>query len=59
MNDFPEVDYVDMVELFEDGDFTDGSGRNALLLTFEPDLFQGKNFVSLLVWVMVEVPLAM
>jgi hypothetical protein len=32
MDDFPQVDDVDMIELFKNGDFSNGSGRNTLFL---------------------------
>lgn len=34
MHDLPKSHNIDVREFFEDGDFSDGSGRNALLLTF-------------------------
>jgi hypothetical protein len=53
------MNHVDVIELLENGNFTNGCGGNALLLTFEPYFFEGKDFVGLLIWIRKEIPLAM
>ena len=59
MDDFSEMDDVDMVEFLEDGDLSDCGGGDAFLLAFESDFFEGEDLVGLLVWVRKGVPLAM
>ena len=59
MDDFSEMDDVDVIEFFKDGDLSDGGGGDAFLFAFESDFFEGEDFVSLLVWVRKGVPLAM
>ncbi len=59
MYDFPEMNYIDVVELFEDRDLADSCGGDALFLAFEPDLFQCEYLIGLFVWVRSQVPRAM
>jgi hypothetical protein len=53
------MNHIDVIELLENGNFTNGCGRNALLLTLEPYFFEREDFVRLLVWIRKEIPLAM
>ena len=49
MDDFSEMDDVDVIEFFKNGDLSDGGGGDAFLFAFESDFFEGEDFVSLLV----------
>ena len=58
MDDFTKRNDVRMCQLFEDGDFTDGGGRNSFFFAFKADLFEGKYFTRFLVCIVDSVPLA-
>jgi hypothetical protein len=49
VDDFSQIDDVDVVEFFEDGDFADGGGRDAFFFAFESDLFECEDFSGLFV----------
>lgn len=59
VDDFSQVDDIDMVELFENGDFSNGCRRDALLLRLQSDLFQRENLACFLVYLTQDIPLAL
>lgn len=59
MDNFSEVDDVDMIEFFKNGYFADGGGGDAFLFRLQSDLFQGEYLACLLVCVKLGLPRAL
>ena len=59
VDDFLEVDDIDMAEFFKDGDFADGRGGNAFFLRLQANLLQSAYLSGLFIYLKDSLPLAL